>query len=88
MPRHAVGRGGVETITGEKFPGFALRHNAAIKEQTTFMGIFGAKRHIMAHHQNGNALGNQSAQDQRKGRLELCVKTFGRLVQQENVRCS
>lgn len=47
---HAVGRRCVEAVAGEELTGCSLCHNAAIKEQTTFVGILRTERDIVAYH--------------------------------------
>ena len=86
MPRHSVGRRGIETVAGEELPGRALCNNASIEKQTALVGIFRTEGHIMAHHQNGGALGNQSAKNHRKGHFKFRIKALSGLVQQQNIR--
>lgn len=74
---HAVGRRCVEAVAGEELTGCSLCHNAAIKEQTAFVGILRTERDIVAYHQNGYALCCQPPQNQCKGHLKLRIKALG-----------
>ena len=50
------------------------------------MSVPGAEFHVVAHHQQGDALCQQGAENFCEQLLELRVKALGRLIQQQNFR--
>ncbi|MPN38194.1 hypothetical protein SDC9_185718 [bioreactor metagenome] len=53
---HAVCRRGIKAVAGEEAVGNISAYNASVEKQSTLVGVGGAKFHVMADHNNGNAL--------------------------------
>ena len=86
MSCHTVGGGGVKAFACKKGLGGIHGDDAAVKEQTAAIRILGTEFHIVTDHDDTYTPVGQFLQNFCKGDFEIIVHTFGRLVQQKNLR--